>query len=896
MIDIVRSHFGRLSFRWKAIIFIASVEGLFNIMFAFIVVGVMQNNLEEQFFKRAQITTQLFATTTANAVLATDIASLESFVNEVMENKDLLYARVRDSDDVLAEGAHDPTLLSRPFDADTSLSLVNDGIFDTFAIIEEDGEVFGRVEVGLSTELLGSTITDIQLKVILIGAGEILFSAIVSFLLGAFLVGRLVALQNGAHRIAEGEIGFQIAETGRDEIAQTAAAFNNMSIKTAELIKALRDALKQVNFQKFAMDQHAIISIADIHGNITYVNDKFCESSQYAPEELIGQNHRIIKSDEHPDSLFKEIWLKIVNGKVWHGELKNRAKDNSSYWVESTIVPFLDDQNNPFQYVSIRTDITKRKRMEAELSLAKEVAEKASIAKSEFLATMSHEIRTPMNGVIGMTGLLLDTDLNDEQRHFAETIRFSGESLLLIINDILDFSKLEAGKMKLESSPFTLSALIEGVIEILAPKAHGAGLDINYIMPPELQIRVLGDSGRLRQILMNLAGNAIKFTHEGGVFIEVKPRSKTLRAVKLRFEIRDTGIGIDEEHRAELFQSFTQVDTSTARKFGGTGLGLAICKQLVEAMEGEIGVDSEPSTGSTFWFEVDLPIERRKRCFDPEAFVEEFKRLRVLILDDNSVNCEIFQRTLSYWSLASDTASEPHKAVDMARQAATEGQPYDFILTDFQMPKGNGIDFMREIRTLEAYRKTPMVLSSSVVLSEDLREEAAILAYRLLAKPVRHSELFDALVMSLGLRQVSNERRYVKAKAEAKVASSLRILVAEDNIVNQQVAKGLLEKLGHRVDVAANGHEALEALKRIPYDLLFMDMQMPEMDGLQATRAIRKLGGDLGRTPIIAMTANALKEAQDQCFEAGMNDYLSKPVNRNKLSKLIASMFSLDVG
>lgn len=892
MFSRAKTFFSTLSFRWKAIIFIASIEALFNIMFAIIVVSVMQNNLEEQFFKRAQSSAETFATTNTNAILATDIASLESFSQEVLKNKDLRYIRIFDTSGVLVEKSNDPSLLRQSFKADTNLSQVDDDIFDTFIEVSEGGEVYGRIELGLSTNLLGSTITNIQLKVIIIGVSEILFSAFISFLLGAFLVRRLVVLQESSHRIAEGELGIQINDSGHDEIAETAKAFNHMSKETAKLVGDLKGALNEVNFQKFALDQHAIVSISDVDGNITYVNEKFCKTSGYTEEELIGHNHRIIKSDEHDNDYFEKMWLTISSGEVWHGTFKNKDKNDQYFWVESTIVPFLDDNNKPFQYISIRTDITKRIKLEEDLKIEKKKAEAANRAKSEFLAVMSHEIRTPMNGVIGMTGLLLETELDKEQLHFAETIRNSGDALLLIINDILDYSKLEANKMDFELTPFSLNVLIEGVAEIQVPKAYEKGLEINYYIEPDLRIEFLGDSGRLRQILMNLVGNAVKFTESGTVIIQIVKVKQSKQQMKLRFEVTDTGIGITEEYQKKLFSSFTQEDVTTARKYGGTGLGLAISKQLIEAMGGDIGVISQLGEGTTFWFELELPIERREQNIDRDMFADVLSKRRVLVLDDNLINCEILEKTLSFWKINAETEIDVEIAITKAKKAAEEHRPYDLILTDYSMPHKNGVEFIREIRDLKAYQKTPIILISSMPIKDNLQSEAKHLSDAQLLKPTRNLVLYDAIVSVLGFRKEVEKRVNKKKIKKLENKLSLRILVAEDNTVNQMVAKKMLTGMGHNVDIVANGLEALNAVHDFPYDLIFMDMQMPEMDGLAATRAIRALDDQVSKIPIIAMTANATIEFKEQCIEAGMDDFITKPVQRNIVEDAIKSILT----
>jgi PAS domain S-box-containing protein len=664
-----------------------------------------------------------------------------------------------------------------------------------------------------------------------------------------------------------------------------------------EAEEALRES--EMRFRAVTESASEAIVAANSRGQIVYWNKGAQNIFGYTAEEATDQSLAILMPERYRAA--HQTALERVNATgVAHVigktvELHGQRKDGSEFPLELSLATWR--VSDEAFYSGIMRDITERKRIAMELEGARDMALESARLKSEFLANMSHEIRTPMNGVIGMTDLLLNTKLSHQQQDYAETIRSSADSLLHIINDILDFSKIEAGMLQFETLDFELRNTVENIIELFAEAAQHKKIELASLVYSDVPTGLRGDPGRLRQILTNLIGNAVKFTEHGEVIVRVTKESETNNHVVIRFSVSDTGIGIAEEMQARLFQAFVQADGSMTRRYGGTGLGLTISKQLVEMMEGTIGVESAPGKGSTFWFTARLEKQPAQAEIRRTARAGSLRGLRVLIVDDNSTNRMILAHQTASWEMIYEEAEDAEHALSVLRAAAVQGAPFDLAILDLMMPGMDGFDLARAIKGDTAISSVRLVLMPSYGQRGHGRtaRAAGIAAY--LIKPVRQSELFDCLatMMAEGCEADLEFAPEAAAKLvtrhtleEAKPLSRQRILIAEDNAVNQKVLIRQVEMLGYRGDLVNNGLEALEALTRFPYALVLMDCQMPEMDGLQATAEIRRREEALHQhTPIIAVTANAMQGERERCLAAGMDDYIAKPVKQQELAAVI---------
>jgi len=687
--------------------------------------------------------------------------------------------------------------------------------------------------------------------------------------------------------------------------------------------EALRESREKYRF--LIDNQTDMIVKYDREFNRLFVSPSYCKTFGKSENELIGTNVMSFIHEEDREAAVAGMRNLFKAPYTHYGEVRARTKDGWRWqgWRGSAI---LNENNEVQSIVSVGRDITKQQEFQAAITsqnieleelntqfeqaierangMAVE-AEVASMAKSEFLANMSHEIRTPMNGVVGMLDILLDTDLTKEQMDFAKSAQTSGDALLVLINDILDHSKIEAGKLELETIDFDLRVTLESLSDVVAIKAEEKGVEFACLIDNSVPTLLKGDPGRLRQILTNLTGNAIKFVDRGEVSISVSSKGGTDTRVTLLFEVKDTGIGIPKNRMDRLFKPFSQVDTSTTRKYGGTGLGLTISKQITELMGGEIGVESEEGKGSTFWFTAILEKQVETNVKDV-VIPEDIKRKNILIVGDHAVSRRVFKEYLESWGCRFDEAENGDEALSRLSEAVKIGDPFHIALLDMHMPGMSGETLGGKIKSDPALSQTRLVMVTSAGQRGDAErlKHAGFSAF--LTKPVKKSILFDCLRTVLAPVDDPSEQivtRFTLQERKGSVGEptrALKILLAEDNMMNQKVAKNMLKKMGHRVVVAKNGLEAVKAFeakafKEEAFDLILMDGQMPVMDGLEATRKIRdkEEKSKIGRTPIIAVTANAMKGDREEFLEAGMDDYLAKPIKRRTLEEVIGRVIDV---
>jgi PAS domain S-box-containing protein len=771
---------------------------------------------------------------------------------------------------------------------------------------------------GLVAELPVKEVLQQLLPLLLVGGMSIVIFIVFIVMILTVILKRLLLplthLQQAVKEVRSGNLEYKIELESEDEIGDLASAFNHM---THELE---RTTVSKDYVDNILRSMSDAVFVIDADMRIITANKATFELSELTEEELIGELLETIVAES------QGVHLGILEPEENSGEVETtnceavfKVKDGEHVPILFSTSSIRDNDGNMTDTVCVAKNISELKQAEEELKKAKRAAEDANRAKSDFLANMSHEIRTPLNGVIGMTGLLLDTELTPEQSQFAKTVRVSGESLLEVINDILDYSKIEAGKLDFEILDFDLRTTMEDVTDVLAISAHAKGLELICLIDHDVPSLLKGDPGRLRQILTNLANNAIKFTEKGEVVIRAKLDKDIKHRATVRFDVTDTGIGVPRDRMDRLFRSFSQVDASHTRKFGGTGLGLAISKRLAEMMGGQMGLESEQGKGSLFWFTA--VFDRQPTGQEvKEPVPEDLHGKRILVVDDNATNREVLKEHLKLWACRLDEATHGQQALDRLRQAIDEEDPFHIAILDMQMPVMDGEALGRRIKEDSVLRKTVLVMLTSVGERGDAARMKQIGFAAYLTKPIKRSVLYDCLLTVTGKNTESEAATPVVTKHSIVDAQKrkIRILIAEDNTINQQVALNILKKFGYRADAVANGEEAVKALEIVPYDLVLMDVQMPEMDGFQATQLIRtreqklkaedttsshefsafsfKHSAGLERIPIIAMTACAMKGDRKRCLDAGMDDYTSKPVESKDLLAKIEKWTSMEKG
>jgi len=912
-----------MSLRFKTVIGIAVIQAFLLITIIWNAQLLMRQSHEQQLRQRAETATQLFASTAKDMVLSMDLAALDRFVKTVVKHPDFVYARVLKADhQVLAEDGK-PDLLARPFHADTHLHEIEDGVFDSFSPIEDAGVDYGRVEVGISTQTILYALKHSQTRFATIASTELFLSILLSTLLGSYLVRRLNHFKEASKRISIGEVGYQIEAVGNDELGITAKMFNRMSLRlhdSLEEIKSKNNFLKK----EVAKRQEAETQLVQHRDNLeSLIKQKtlqvrrseamlkmILDSMPYAVV-IVGTDKRIRYANKVAIAMMGYETQECVRGSVCHetfcpteanrcpildlGKELDRAervirtrKGKEIPILKSATRLILEDEA-----VVLETfvDITERKQAERDLRTAKRNAEEANTAKSRFLANMSHEIRTPLNGIIGMAELALGTELSPDQRKIAEVIEKESNTLLELINSILDYSKIEAGKFQLESIPFDLRALIEDVASSIAIRAKNNGLEFISFVSKDIPGKLVGDPGRLRQVLNNLAGNALKFTEKGEIAIRAHTVEHGSDRTLIRFEVVDTGLGIPKEQQSSIFDGFTQANGITTRQYGGTGLGTTIAKQLVEMMGGEIGLVSALGEGSMFWFTVEFE-KTPQRPVKP-ADSAPLTGLKVMVVDDMDAPREILVEYLTFHGIEAIDCASPIEALERIETASVSPHPFNLLLSDIRMPEMDGFELSAKIKGNHALKHMAIVLISGINEIGDSERCRTIGVDGYLNKPVKLADLTQTIKMVCGVNTYANSpsKTLVTRDTIAEMKKEqIRVLLVEDYPTNQQVALNHLHKAGYLADLAENGQEAVSAYERNPYDIILMDMNMPVMDGYKAIDTIRKMekGTDVPhRMPIVAITANALSGDREKCLAAGADDYLSKPLKKERLLAMI---------
>jgi PAS domain S-box-containing protein len=807
----------------------------------------------------------------------------------------------RNDGSVFAEYRRDqtaPMLRCPPFQK--SATSIRDGRMQLFRNIKLNNETIGTVYIeqdlkDIRERLIGFSETAVIVLLLALFVAFLLSSWLQALITDPILRLASTALSVSAHE----DYTVRAAKNSNDEIGILFDEFNGMldriQQRDAQLLQEQQGLERRVEartaYLNALIDNNPLaILVLNLQGKIELCNPAFEKLFQFSRQEAIGVRVSDLLGSSESDDLF----VTIMAGNEIHQVTRRYRRDKSVVDVELNAVSLLVN-GEPTGCLAIYQDISIRKRSEEALRRAKEAAEAANAAKSQFLANMSHEIRTPMNGIMGMTELVLDTQLDQEQREYLNLAKMSADSLLLLIDDILDYSKIEAGKLEMDAASFDLSDCLTETMKSLSLRAHQKGLELALEVQPDVPNILIGDRGRLRQVIVNLLGNSIKFTEQGEVVISAAIESRTDTDIVLHFTVSDTGIGIPKDKQVEIFEAFRQADGSMTRKYGGTGLGLSITLRLVELMGGRIWVESELGEGSRFHFTARFALQRDAERIVIPVHPDILCGMRVLVVDDNATNRQILVRTLSTWLMKPTAVASGAEAIAVLEEECAVGRAFALVLLDAQMPEMDGFSLAGYMKQNQDFTSaTVMMLSSAGQRGEALRcKQLGIAAY--LTKPVSSSDLLASVLSALGTAAKSRKEASLAGWNSLRVdRHGLRVLLAEDNPVNQILARRMLEKLGHTITVASNGREALEALAQVPFDLIFLDVQMPEMNGIDAVRAIRENEKATGsHIPIIALTAHAMSGDRELCLEVGFDGYLSKPMQGSKLKLEIQRVMEL---